>query len=117
MCNNMGFLENLLSGDFGGHFFILSLYFMLLSPDGIDVLPVVEPLSFAVFTNFILKPLFYNLISISYQAAWFISNWTPFFLNFHRATQDENQDEDDDYRGQRFSRIFWERPSFCKSVV
>ena len=35
MCNNMGFLENLLSGDFGGHFFILSLYFMLLSPDEI----------------------------------------------------------------------------------
>ena len=63
MCNNMGFLENLLSGDFGGHFSIFRLYFMLLSPDGIDVLPVVEPLSFAVFTNFILKPLFYNFIS------------------------------------------------------
>ena len=56
MCNNMGFLENLLSGDFGGHFSILSLYFMLLSPDGTDVLPMVEPRSFAVFTNFILKP-------------------------------------------------------------
>ena len=76
MCNNMGFLENLLSGDYGGHFSILSLYSMLLSPDEIDVLPMVEPRSFAVFTNFILKPLFYNLISISYQAAWSISNWT-----------------------------------------
>ena len=76
MCNNMGFLENLLSGDFGGHFTIFRLYFMLLSPDGIDVLRVVEPQSFAVFTNFILKPLFYSLISISYQAVWSISNWT-----------------------------------------
>ena len=27
MCNNMGFLENLLSGDFGGHFFIFKLIF------------------------------------------------------------------------------------------
>ena len=58
MCNNMGFLENLLSGDFSGHFSILSLYFILLSPDEIG-----QPRSFAVFTNFILKPLFYNLIS------------------------------------------------------
>ena len=63
MCNNMGFLENLLSGDFSGHFSILSLYFMLLSPDEIDVLPMVEHRSFAVFTYFLLKPLFNNLIS------------------------------------------------------
>ena len=51
MCNNMGFLNNLLSGDFGGHFSILSIYFMLLSPGEIDVLPMVEPRSFAVSTN------------------------------------------------------------------
>ena len=51
MCNNMGFLKNLLSGDFGGHFSILSIYFMLLSPGEIDVLPMVEPRSFAVSTN------------------------------------------------------------------
>ena len=51
MCNNMGFLNNLLSGDFGGHFSILSIYFMLLSLGEIDVLPMVEPRSFAVSTN------------------------------------------------------------------
>ena len=62
MCNNMGFLKNLLSSDFGGHFFIYVLYFMILSPDEIDVLPMVEPRSFAVFANFRLKLLFYNLI-------------------------------------------------------
>ena len=39
MCNNMGFLKNLLSSDFGGHFFIFGLYFIILSPDEIDVLP------------------------------------------------------------------------------
>ena len=37
--------------DFGGHFFIFHLYFMILSPDEIDVLPMVEPRSFAVSTN------------------------------------------------------------------
>ena len=51
MCNNMGFLNNLLSGDFGGHFSILSIYFMLLSAGEIDVLPMVEPRSFAVSTK------------------------------------------------------------------
>ena len=38
MCNNMGFLTNLLSSDFDGHFFIFGLYFRLLSTDKIDVL-------------------------------------------------------------------------------
>ena len=42
MCNNMGvFKKNLLSSDFGGHFFIFGLYFMILSPDEVDVLPMV----------------------------------------------------------------------------
>ena len=41
ICNNMGFLKNLLSSDFGGHFFIFGLYFMILSLDEIDVLPMV----------------------------------------------------------------------------
>ena len=27
MCNNMGFLKNLFSGDFGGHFFYFELIF------------------------------------------------------------------------------------------
>ena len=62
MCNNMDFLKILLSSDFGGHFFIFSLYFMILSPGEIDVLPMVEPRSFAVFDNFRLKLLFDNLI-------------------------------------------------------
>ena len=62
MCNNMGFLKNLLSSDFGGHFFIFDLYFMILSTDEIDVLPIVEPRSFAVSANFRLKPLLYSLI-------------------------------------------------------
>ena len=52
MCNNMGFLKNLLSSDFGGHFFIFDLYFMILSPDEIDVLPMVEPRSFAGSADF-----------------------------------------------------------------
>ena len=62
MCNNMGFLKNLLSSDFGGHFFIFGLYFMILNLEKNDVLPMVEPLSFAVFAHFRLKPLFYNII-------------------------------------------------------
>ena len=59
MCNNMGFLKNLLSSDFGGHFFIFVLYFMILSPDEIDVLPMVEPRIFAVSADFGLKPSSY----------------------------------------------------------
>ena len=62
MCNNMGFLKNLLSSDFGGHFFIFVVYFMILSQDEIDVLPMVEPQSLAVSANCRLKRLFYNLI-------------------------------------------------------
>ena len=62
MCNNMGFFKNLLPSDFGGHFLIFGLYFIILSPDEIDVLPMVEPRSFAVFANFGSKPLFHNLI-------------------------------------------------------
>ena len=62
MCNNMGFLKNLLSSDFGGHFFIFGLYFMILNLEKNDVLPMVEPLSLAVFAHFRLKPLFYNII-------------------------------------------------------
>ena len=58
MCNNMGFLKNLLSSDFGGHFFIFGLYFMILSSDEIDVLPMVEPRIFAASAYFRLKPLF-----------------------------------------------------------
>ena len=38
------------------------IFYMILSPDEIDVLPMVEPRSFAVSANFKLKPLFYNLI-------------------------------------------------------
>ena len=62
MCNNMGFLKNLLSSDFGGHFFIFGLYFMILSSEKNDILPMVEPLNFAVSAQFRLKTLFYNLI-------------------------------------------------------
>ena len=69
MCNNMGFLKNLLSSDFGGHFFIFVLYFMILSPDEIDVLPMVEPRSFAVSPDFGLKPSFYCSILTLYQAS------------------------------------------------
>ena len=38
------------------------LYFMILKPDEIDVLPMVEPRSFAVSADFILKLLFCNFI-------------------------------------------------------
>ena len=58
----MDFLKNLLSSDLSGHFFILDLYFMTLSSDEIDVLPMVEPRSFAVSAHFRLKPSFFNLI-------------------------------------------------------
>ena len=58
MCNNMGFLKNLLSSDFGGHFCHFGVYFMLLSPEEIDVLPMVEPLSFAVSAYFRMKSFF-----------------------------------------------------------
>ena len=44
-------------------FVIFGLYFMLLSQEKIDVLPMIELRSFAVFANFRLQPLFYNLIS------------------------------------------------------
>ena len=44
-------------------FVIFGLYFMLLSQKEIDVLPMIELRSFAIFANFRLQPLFYNLIS------------------------------------------------------
>ena len=60
MCYNIGFLKNLLSSDFGGHFFIFGLYFKILSSDEIDVLPMLEPRSFTVSADFRLKLLFYD---------------------------------------------------------
>ena len=42
-------------------FIIFRLYFMLLSQEEIDVLPMIELRSFAVFANFRLKPLQFNL--------------------------------------------------------
>ena len=60
MCDNIAFFKNLLSSDFGGHFFIFDLYFKILSPDEIHVLPMVEPWSFAVSADCRLKLLFYN---------------------------------------------------------
>ena len=59
MCYHIGFFKNLLSSDFGGHFFIFGLYFKILSPDEIDVLPMVEPRIFAVSADFGLKPSSY----------------------------------------------------------
>ena len=44
-------------------FVIFGLYFMPLSLEEIDVLPMIELRSFAIFANFRLQPLFYNLIS------------------------------------------------------
>ena len=41
-------------------FVIFGLYFMLQSPEEIDVLPMVEPQNFAVSANFRFKPLFNN---------------------------------------------------------
>ena len=86
MCNNMGFLKNLLSSDFGGHFFIFDLYFMILNPNEIDVLPMVEPRSFAVSADFRLKPSFYNLILK--------------FLLYIRPPQYGTTSEAEDVRGQ-----------------
>ena len=44
-------------------FFIFGLYLRLLSQEEIDILPMIELQSFAVFANFRLQPVFYNLIS------------------------------------------------------
>ena len=57
------FFEIYPSSAFGGQFCHFGLYFMLLSQEEIDVLPMIELRSFAVFANFRLQPLFYNLIS------------------------------------------------------
>ena len=62
MCNNMSYLRNLLSSDFGGHFSHFNLYFTLLSPEDTYILQMVEPRSFAVSACFRLKRSFYNLI-------------------------------------------------------
>ena len=43
-------------------FIIFGLYYMPLSLEEIDVLPMIQLQSFAVFANFSLQPLFYNLI-------------------------------------------------------
>ena len=56
------FFEIYPSSAFGGQFCHFGLYFMLLSQEEIDVLPMIELRSFAVFANFKLQPLFYNLI-------------------------------------------------------
>ena len=86
MCNNMGFLKNLLSSDYGGHFFIFGLYFMKLCPDEIDVLPMVEPRSFAGSADFRLKLLFYNFILK--------------FLLYIRPSKYGTTSEAEDFRGQ-----------------
>ena len=41
-------------------FIIFGLYFMLLSQEEIDVLPMIELRSFAFFAYFTLQPLFYS---------------------------------------------------------
>ena len=50
-------------------FFIFGLYFMLLSQEEIDVLPIIELRSIAVFANFRLKPLQFNLRHFFYFAS------------------------------------------------
>ena len=62
MCNNMSFLRNLLSSDFCGHSSHFNSNFTLLSPDDTNILPIVEPRSFAVSACFRLKRSFDNLI-------------------------------------------------------
>ena len=82
----MSFLKNMLSSDFGGHFFHFRLIFYDTESLKNDVLPMVEPLSFAVFAHFRLKPLFYNLI------------WR--YLFHTRPLQDGMTSEDADFPGQ-----------------
>ena len=64
-------------------FIIFSLYFMLQSPEKIDVLRMVEPRSFAVSANLRFKTLFYNLILK--------------FLLHARPPQDGTTSEDEDF--------------------
>ena len=68
MCNNMGFLENLLSGDFGGHFSILSLYFILLSPDEIGLTSELRRFHLFYIESFILQ-FDFKITLTSYQAS------------------------------------------------
>ena len=58
---------------------------MILSPDEIDVLPMVEPRNFAVSAYFRLKLLFYNLI-LKFQL-------------YIRSPQYGTMSEVDDFRG------------------
>ena len=64
-------------------FVIFGLYFMLQSPEEIDVLPMVEPQNFAVSANFRFKPLFNNSIFK--------------FLLHARPPQDGTTSEDEDF--------------------
>ena len=60
---------------------------MILSPDEIDVLPMVEPRSFAVSACYRLKRLFYNLIFK--------------FLLHTRPPEDGMTYEDEDFSNQK----------------
>ena len=62
MCSNIDFLKNLLTSDLGGHCFIFGLYFMILSPEEIDILSLAKPQSFAVSAYFRFNPSFNNSI-------------------------------------------------------
>ena len=48
MCNNMGFWEICSLATLVAILVIFNLYFMLLSPEDTDILPMVDPRSFAV---------------------------------------------------------------------
>ena len=89
-------------------FFIFGLYLRLLSQEEIDILPMIELQSFAVFANFRLQPLFYNLIS-------------KFLLRI-RSLQDGTTSEDENFpdqergggtstveaRGRYFFKFLWD---------
>ena len=67
---------------------------MLLIPEEIDVLPMVEFRSFAVFANFRLQPSFYNLI------LKFLPRIRP--LQDGTTSEDENFPDQERGRGRYF---------------
>ena len=84
------FFEVYVSSAFVAIFVIFGLYLMLLSQEEIDILPMIELQSFAVFANFRLQPLFYNLI-------------LKFLLRI-RSLQDGTTSEDENFPDQERGR-------------
>ena len=98
----MGFLKNLLSSDFDGHFYIFGFHFMILSPDEINVLPMVEPRSFAVSAVLLIKIILITFFT-NFTRQKLYSTSTALILKFLlyiRPPQYGTTSEVEDFRGQ-----------------